>query len=355
MSTALAPLPVAGGFAVAAGAALVLGLATIGGVNESSSSSTVLTIAELAAQTCTVAGPVPTLTAEQAADADTIVSAAMTASGEIVKAARVALMTAMTESGLRDLDYGDRDSLGLFQQRPSQGWGTPAQVMNPTYATVTFVRRLLGIAGWQGEAPWVAAQAVQRSADSSGSNYEASWPGSGRILAGVLKNGNSPGSCGQGAGDLAGTGSGHGLPKGYAVPPGTPREHAEVVRFALAQLGKPYVWAAAGPSSYDCSGLTLAAWATVGISLVHASSIQQTEGVGVTAAALDPGDLVLVPGSDSPGPGLAGHVGIYLGDGLVISAIDPQYGVAVQSWSTFVSGGLIALRDPAPDDKQQPT
>jgi cell wall-associated NlpC family hydrolase len=91
----------------------------------------------------------------------------------------------------------------------------------------------------------------------------------------------------------------------------------------------------------------MAAWATVGVVLVHASSIQQTEGVGVTAAQLVPGDLVLVPGSDSPGPGLAGHVGIYLGDSLVISAIDPEYGVAVQTWDTFVSGGLIALRDPA--------
>jgi cell wall-associated NlpC family hydrolase len=92
----------------------------------------------------------------------------------------------------------------------------------------------------------------------------------------------------------------------------------------------------------------MAAWATVGVQLVHAASIQQTEGTAVTVSQLLPGDLVLVPGSDSPGPGLAGHVGIYLGDSLVVSAIDPQYGVAVQTWATFVSGGLIALRDPAP-------
>jgi cell wall-associated NlpC family hydrolase len=94
----------------------------------------------------------------------------------------------------------------------------------------------------------------------------------------------------------------------------------------------------------------MAAWATVGVALAHASSVQQTEGVAVTAAQLVPGDLVLVPGSDSPGPGLAGHVGIYLGDDLVVSAIDTEYGVAVQTWDTFVSGGLIALRDPAPGE-----
>jgi cell wall-associated NlpC family hydrolase len=61
-----------------------------------------------------------------------------------------------------------------------------------------------------------------------------------------------------------------------------------------------------------------------------------------------PGDLVLVPGSDPPGPGLPGHVGIYLGDGLVESAIDPQMGVAVQSWQAFTSGGLDGVVDPAP-------
>ena len=62
------------------------------------------------------------------------------------------------------------------------------------------------------------------------------------------------------------------------------------------------------------------------------------------------GDLVLIPGSDAPAPGEAGHVGIYVGNGLVESAIDPAQGVAVQSWQTFVSGGLDAVRDPDPAD-----
>jgi cell wall-associated NlpC family hydrolase len=341
-------LPVAVAAALAAGAALVLGLATLGGVDQNSTSASIVTVAALAAQTCSVAGPVRSLTADQAANADAIVSASMATSGESTRAARIALMTAMTESGLQNLDHGDRDSLGLFQQRPSQGWGTPAQLMDPTYATDAFVRRLLSVAHWQQVAPWLAAQDVQHSAYSNGSNYEQNWGPAGRILARVLANGNAPGACGQGTGGLAG--KGHGLPPGYSVPPGTPPKHAEVVRFALAQLGKPYVWGGAGPGTYDCSGLTMAAWATVGVQLVHASSLQQTEGVAVTAAQLMPGDLVLVPGSDSPGPGLAGHVGIYLGDALVLSAIDTQYGVAVQTWDTFVSGGLIALRDPAPDE-----
>jgi len=332
--------------------ALVVGLAVIAGgaTGGQATTAVVLSVAQLAARTCSISGPVTGLSASQAANADLIVSAAMSASAESTRAARIAVMTAMTESGLRNLDYGGQGSLGLFQQRPSQGWGTPAQVMDPTYATDAFVTHLLAVPAWQALAPWVAAQAVQRSKFADGANYQANWAPAGQVLAGVLADGNTPGACGQGGGSLAGAGSGHGLPAGYVIPPGTPPEHAAVVAFALAQLGKPYVWGAAGPAAFDCSGLTMAAWASVGVRLDHYTGDQQNEGQPVSAAALIPGDLVLVPGSDSPGPGIAGHVGIYLGDSLVVSAIDPAYGVAVQSWSTFVSGGLIALRDPAPGE-----
>lgn len=76
----------------------------------------------------------------------------------------IALATAMQESTLRNIDYGDRDSLGLFQQRPSQGWGTPAQVQDPVYAATQFYDRLLDIPDWPQMELWQAAQAVQRSA-----------------------------------------------------------------------------------------------------------------------------------------------------------------------------------------------
>lgn len=75
----------------------------------------------------------------------------------------VAVAAAMQESQLRNLNYGDRDSLGLFQQRPSQGWGTPAQVRDPAYAATRFYRRLLAVPGWQQMSVTDAAQAVQRS------------------------------------------------------------------------------------------------------------------------------------------------------------------------------------------------
>ena len=76
----------------------------------------------------------------------------------------VGIATAMQESTLRNLDYGDRDSLGLFQQRPSMGWGTPKQVRNPEYAARKFFTVLKGIRGWKTLPVTVAAQRVQRSA-----------------------------------------------------------------------------------------------------------------------------------------------------------------------------------------------
>ncbi len=76
----------------------------------------------------------------------------------------IAVATAMQESTLRNLDHGDRDSLGLFQQRPSQGWGSPSQVRDPRYAARKFYDYLLGLPGWEDWPVTVAAQRVQRSA-----------------------------------------------------------------------------------------------------------------------------------------------------------------------------------------------
>lgn len=93
-----------------------------------------------------------------------------------VRAAEIAVDTADTESGLRNLPGGDRDSAGLFQQRPSQGWGTVAQVTDPAHATDSFLGRLAQVPGWSTIAPWLAAQRVQISAFADGSNYQANWP-----------------------------------------------------------------------------------------------------------------------------------------------------------------------------------
>ena len=83
-------------------------------------------------------------------------------------AVSIALATAYLESGLHNISYGDRDSLGLFQQRPSQGWGTPAQIMTPHYAAAAFYQHLAKVPGWQDIPVTEAAQKVQRSALPNG-------------------------------------------------------------------------------------------------------------------------------------------------------------------------------------------
>ncbi len=116
---------------------------------------------------------------EQATNAATIAAVGLRR-GLPPHAVTVALATALQESKLRNLDHGDMDSLGLFQQRPSQGWGTPRQIMDPRYAANRFYARLARVPGWQALPVAEAAQRVQRSAD--GAAY-AIWEGQARSLA----------------------------------------------------------------------------------------------------------------------------------------------------------------------------
>jgi cell wall-associated NlpC family hydrolase len=88
------------------------------------------------------------------------------------------------------------------------------------------------------------------------------------------------------------------------------------VNFALAQVGKPYVYAASGPDAYDCSGLTAAAWEAAGVQLPHNAAAQYAYGTHVSRNALQPGDLIFMY---QP----IGHVTIYIGKGLMVSAPEP--------------------------------
>lgn len=103
------------------------------------------------------------LTPEQTANA-AMIAAIGVERGLPARAVTIAIATAMQESSLRNLDYGDRDSLGMFQQRPSQGWGSAEEVMDPVYATNAFYDALIEIDGYQDMEITVAAQEVQRSA-----------------------------------------------------------------------------------------------------------------------------------------------------------------------------------------------
>ncbi|WP_443098664.1 hypothetical protein [Streptomyces pacificus] len=102
------------------------------------------------------------LSPEMAANAATI-SAVGTTKGMPERAVTIALATALQESALRNIRYGDRDSLGLFQQRPSQGWGTPQQILDPVFSAGAFYDHLAEVPGYSRLPLTVAAQRVQRS------------------------------------------------------------------------------------------------------------------------------------------------------------------------------------------------
>jgi hypothetical protein len=116
----------------------------------------------LATAECRLPDTSLSVTPEQVANARTIAQVARDR-GLPDRAVVIALATAQQESRLRNLDYGDRDSLGLFQQRPSQGWGTEAQVQDPVYAAGKFYDGLVQVPDWQSGRLTEIAQSVQLS------------------------------------------------------------------------------------------------------------------------------------------------------------------------------------------------
>jgi cell wall-associated NlpC family hydrolase len=112
-----------------------------------------------------------------------------------------------------------------------------------------------------------------------------------------------------------------------STPPNVSGKAGVAVNFAYAQLGKAYEFAAAGPNSYDCSGLTMAAWKAAGATLTHNAAEQWNEVVHIARSALAPGDLVFYDG--------LGHVAIYVGNNQVIHA--PTQGDVVRIASVDMS------------------
>jgi peptidoglycan DL-endopeptidase CwlO len=236
------------------------------------------------------------LDAAQRQNAATIIGVAR-GMGAPPRAWLIALATAMQESTLNNINYGDRDSLGLFQQRPSQGWGTPAQVTDPVYATTIFIERLLEVPGWDSLPVTVAAQTVQRSAFP---DAYAKWEGLATELVQQLADVAPINPCRETVS----------LAQGVA---GT------AINFALGEVGKPYVWGATGPTTYDCSGLIMRAFQTAGINLPRVSREQFYSGGHVPVAQAQPGDLLFYA-TDRNDPATIHHVVLYMGDGKMVEA-----------------------------------
>lgn len=152
-------------------------------------------------------------------------------------------------------------------------------------------------------------EAAEKKAREEAAKESAEVGGSGSGSGSGTGTGTSPGS---------GTGTGTGAGSGYAA------KAEKVLAFARAQIGKPYVWGATGPSSYDCSGLTKAAWREAGVTLPRTTWDQVKVGTRVATSDLQPGDLVFFYDDIS-------HVGIYKGDGMMIHAPKPGANVREES------------------------
>jgi cell wall-associated NlpC family hydrolase len=257
----------------------------------------------------------------------------------------IAIMAALTESSLRvlsntsaypesdqfpnDGNGGDHDSVGLFQQRPTAGWGRVENLMDPVWSSRAFYggpdgpnhgspRGLLDLDGWQTLDPGAAAQAVEVSAYPD--RYATNQPIAEKVLATL--SGASLSSeleCAQTGGDLPPN-----------LPPGVP---GALIAAAASQIGKPYVWGGGnfyGPTGggFDCSGLVLyAAYQASGerIRLPHYTGDQIRLGQGIAWADKQPGDLIFF---SYPGAGSPHHVAIYVGGDKILQA--PRTGEQVR-------------------------
>ncbi|MER5436487.1 C40 family peptidase [Streptomyces sp. NPDC002588] len=291
--------------------------------------------------------------AEQIPNAKTIqatgVAMNIPAQGQIV-----ALATALQESGLRNLTYGDRDSLGLFQQRPSQGWGTAKEILDPVHASTKFYEALERVSGWQSLSVTQAAQAVQRSGFPEA---YAKWEPLATALQQAIEpllskaGGTSPSPSPSGSDSTAsaasstaggctagGDGTDFGtippgaVPAGYKIPADAPPKVQTAIRWALGQLGTPYQWGGSCTDSHgsdpmgrcDCSSLMQQAYKAAGVTLTRTTYTQVKEGKPVSADALRPGDLVFTEGTAE----VPQHVGMVVGQGLIVHA--PHIGDVVR-------------------------
>jgi cell wall-associated NlpC family hydrolase len=358
-------------FVAGAGAGMVTLLLAFLAVVGGGSASPASAVQVAAGSVCVTTGPLPGMEEAQATNARIVAAEAGALAGD--RGALIALMAGIAESGLRVLGNpsvqtgaipvqgwgSDHDSLGIFQQQAN--WGPASARLDPVASTDLFLgnaggqRGLLTLSGWQAKSPWVAAQDVQVSAydghpraannysSEYGGNYHAQLAAATAALN-MIKVDSAKLHCGTVSGPPA-DGKNHGLPDGYTIPAGANPAERRVVGFAIAQLDKPYVFGAVGPAAFDCSGLMLAAWAQVGVTLPHYTVDQAQSGTSVASpGAMSPGDLILIPG-DGGTLAAPDHVGMYIGLGLVLHASSPEAGIRVQTFQSFVGGqGVSAIR-----------
>jgi cell wall-associated NlpC family hydrolase len=258
-----------------------------------------------------------TLDTEQLANAATI-TAVTQGRGLPPYAATIALATAYQESSLHNITAAvDHDSLGLFQQRVI--YYTAAVAADPVKATNAFLDRLAVQPNWQTRPLTDVAADIQQPLAAYRGRYAQWQPLAAQLTTQLWTRTATPSSTAGGTAPAAPCAGSVGTNPGATPTPGpngltltgSPAGDA-AAGYAIAQLGKPYVWGAQGPNAYDCSGLTMAAWASAGVTIPRVTYTQATAGTPVAVQDARTGDLVLIPGSDGT-PANPGHVGMVAG------------------------------------------
>ncbi|GAA3278590.1 hypothetical protein AAU01_09330 [Paenarthrobacter aurescens] len=244
----------------------------------------------------------------------------------------IAIMMSLQESTLRMLANAnvpasyqfphdgvgsDHDSVGSAQQRPAAGWGTVAELMDVSYNARAFYggpsgpnqgspRGLLDVPGWSAMSKGQAAQAVQVSAFPE---LYARWEPQATAIVDLLEGVTTVPKCSAGE---------SGRPEPIAVE-GLSQVRQDILRFTQAGLGGAYVWGGTAYKAWDCSGFVQWIYRQVGIELPR---VEQWR-VGRMTDTPQIGDLVV---QNPQGPYNWGHVGIYAGDGMMYSALNPSAG-----------------------------
>jgi cell wall-associated NlpC family hydrolase len=323
---------------------------------------------ESSASECAVPGPGgtnTTVTGDMTANARIIIGVGK-GLGAPQRAWEIAIATALQESGLKNLDHGDRNSHGLFQQQFDQGWGTVAQTMNPTYAATVFYtgvggnRGLLDIPNYQTLSLTAAAQAVQHSGYPGA---YAKWES--QAISIVNANADAPAINVQAppeGGNATAIPASVGAACGGISGMGATGDAAKILAAGQTQLGVPYAWGGgtregkgrgfaqgANTIGFDCSSFVMYSyWQGAHISMPRTSRQQYTftRNRQVLGSALDigsllPGDL-LFWGNGTSNPESIHHVAIYAGGGKMIEA--PHTGANVRIATVYAKNFYAATR-----------
>jgi hypothetical protein len=288
----------------------ILALAGAGGGGIACLASPVTSQTTIAHQAVANPAAVPGWDTEQVAIAATIITVGR-AKGVPAWGWVIAVATAMQESRLRNLPGGDADSIGVFQQRPSAGWGTPTQLASPTYQASKFYDTLLQVPNWQHLPPEQASQAVQRSAYP---RAYANWTTPATLLVehvvsiGTQAIPTMPQHCANGCPPAS---ADPGQPDGPVSCQGGPSVLARAATWLTAWNGGPVPYSmSTDPADWlggyrrDCSGYASMALGLPGPGLNTAALAARATPIAKTD--LRAGDLLI-----NPAPGGAGHVAIF--------------------------------------------